>query len=101
VQGLKDYAFVTSLTSTLSSRMVNEARFNFGERRARSSQATGMQLRTILRAPRFIGRELFSPVIRTETRYEFTDNINIVAGNHNFKFGGDAAFVKLTRPRSN
>ena len=43
----------------------------------------------------FIGRELFSPVVRTETRYEFTDNINLVTGNHNFKFGGDIAFVRI------
>src|SRR6185295_5032080 len=43
----------------------------------------------------FIGRELFSPVVRTETRYEFTDNVNLVAGHHNFKFGGDIAFVRI------
>jgi len=91
VQGLKDYAFVTSLTSTLSSRMVNEARFNFGERRATFKSGNGDAVADNMRATAFIGRELFSPVIRTETRYEFTDNINIVAGNHNFKFGGDAA----------
>jgi hypothetical protein len=43
----------------------------------------------------FIGRELFSPVIRTETRYEWTDNLSVVAGNHTFKFGGDFAFVRI------
>src|SRR5882724_2580143 len=97
VQGLKDYAFVTSLTSTLSSRMVNEARFNFGERRATFKSGNGDAVADNIAGTAFIGRELFSPVIRTETRYEFTDNINIVAGNHNFKFGGDAAFVKVDK----
>jgi hypothetical protein len=43
----------------------------------------------------FIGRELFSPVVRTETRYEFTDSVNMVAGNHTMKFGGDVAFVNI------
>jgi outer membrane receptor protein involved in Fe transport len=33
--------------------------------------------------------------VRTETRYEFTDNVNIVAGNHTFKFGGDVAFIRI------
>jgi hypothetical protein len=97
VQGLKDYAFVTSLTSTLSPRMVNEARFNFGERRATFKSANGDAVAANIAGTAFIGRELFSPVIRTETRYEFTDNINIIAGNHNFKFGGDAAFVKVDK----
>ncbi|HEU5132560.1 MAG TPA: TonB-dependent receptor, partial [Pyrinomonadaceae bacterium] len=31
----------------------------------------------------------------TETRYEFTDNVNLVAGSHNFKFGGDIASVRI------
>src|SRR5436190_2403914 len=34
IQKLRDFATVASLTSTLSDRMVNELRFNFGERRA-------------------------------------------------------------------
>jgi hypothetical protein len=43
----------------------------------------------------FFGRELFSPVVRTETRYEYTDNVNYVHGNHTFKFGGDFAFIHV------
>src|SRR5207244_11574933 len=43
----------------------------------------------------FIGRELFSPVVRTETRYEWTDNLNLIRGNHTFKFGGDFAFIRI------
>jgi outer membrane receptor protein involved in Fe transport len=34
-------------------------------------------------------------VVRTETRYEFTDNVNVVYGTHNFKFGGDYAVVRI------
>ncbi|MGH9902405.1 MAG: TonB-dependent receptor domain-containing protein, partial [Pyrinomonadaceae bacterium] len=33
--------------------------------------------------------------IRTENRYQFTDNLNIAAGNHTFKFGGDANFISV------
>ena len=95
IQTLKDYSAVTTLTSTLSNTIVNEARFNFGERRATFKSQNGDAVAFNISGTAFIGRELFSPVLRTETRYEFTDNVNIVAGSHNFKFGGDIAFVRI------
>ena len=75
--------------------MVNELRFNFGERRATFRSQNGEAVAFNISDAAFIGRELFSPVVRTETRYEWTDNLNIVHGNHTFKFGGDAAFVAI------
>jgi len=95
IQKLKDVPFVATLTSTLSPKVVNEARFNFGLRRATFKSQQGDAVAFNISGTAFIGRELFSPVLRTETRFEFTDNINIVAGNHNFKFGGDVAFVRI------
>jgi len=95
IQTLRDFSAVTTLTSTLSTRAINEARFNFGERRATFKSQNGDAVAFNISGTAFIGRELFSPVVRTETRYEFTDNINLVAGNHNFKFGGDIAFVRI------
>ena len=95
IQKLRDFSAVTTLTSTLSSKMVNEARFNFGERRATFKSQNGDAVAFNISGTAFIGRELFSPVVRTETRYEFTDNLNVVSGNHNFKFGGDIAFVNI------
>src|SRR4029079_16834512 len=95
IQTLKDYSAVTTLTSTLSTKVVNEARFNFGERRATFKSQNGDAVAFNISGTAFIGRELFSPVVRSETRYEFTDNINIVSGTHNFKFGGDIAFVRI------
>jgi hypothetical protein len=95
IQKLRDFTFVSSLTSTLSGNMVNELRFNFGERRATFRSGNGEAVAFNISDAAFIGRELFSPVIRTETRYEWTDNLNIVHGNHTFKFGGDAAFVAI------
>ena len=75
--------------------MVNEARFNFGERRAIFTSQNGEAVAFNITGTAFIGRELFSPVVRTETRYEWTDNLSVVAGNHTFKFGGDFAFVRI------
>ncbi|HEX8888053.1 MAG TPA: TonB-dependent receptor [Pyrinomonadaceae bacterium] len=95
VQILRDYSAVTTLNSTVSNTMVNEARFNFGERRAIFKSQNGDAVASNIAGTAFIGRELFSPVVRTETRYEYTDNLNIVAGNHTFKVGGDAAFIRI------
>ena len=95
IQKLKDYSAVVTLASTLSSKMVNELRFNFGERRALFKSQNGDAVAFNISGTAFIGRELFSPVIRTETRYEWTDNINILVGNHTFKFGGDYAAVNI------
>jgi len=95
IQTLRDFSAVTTLTSTLSNNIVNEARFNFGERRATFKSQNGDAVAFNISGAAFIGRELFSPVVRTETRYQFTDNVNLVSGNHNFKFGGDIAFVRI------
>jgi hypothetical protein len=95
IQKLRDMSFVASLTSTLGTNMVNEARFNFGERRATFTSQNKEAVAFNITDTAFIGRELFSPVIRTETRYEWTDNLSVVKGNHSFKFGGDFAFVRI------
>ena len=95
IQTLKDSSAVATLTSTLSNKIVNEGRFNFGLRRATFKSQNGDAVAFNISGVAFAGRELFSPVLRTETRYEFTDNVNLVSGNHNFKFGGDIAFVRI------
>ena len=95
IQTLRDYSAVATLTSTPSDSLINEARFNFGERQATFKSQNGDAVAYNISGTAFIGRELFSPVVRTETRYEFTDNVNLVAGNHSFKFGGDVAFVRI------
>ncbi|PYS81156.1 MAG: hypothetical protein DMF67_17860 [Acidobacteria bacterium] len=95
IQTLRDYSFVTTLNSILSNRVVNEARFNFGQRRATFRSENGDAVAVNIPGTAFFGRELFSPVLRTETRYEYTDNVNYVRGNHTFKFGGDVNFIHV------
>ena len=95
IQTLVDVPVVATLTSTMSRTVVNEARFNFGMRRATFKSQNGDAVAFNISGTAFIGRELFSPVVRSETRFEFTDNLNIVKGNHSFKFGGDVAFVRI------
>jgi hypothetical protein len=95
IQTLKDSAFVTTLTSTLTDSVVNEARFSFSSRRATFTSQNGAATAFNISGTAFTGRELFSPVIRTENRYQWSDSINWVKGNHTFKFGGDANFIAV------
>ncbi len=95
IQKLKDVSAVATLNSTLSNSMVNEFRFNFGERRATFKSQNGDAVAFNISGTAFIGRELFSPVVRTETRYEWTDNLQVVKRSHTFKFGGDIAYIKI------
>jgi hypothetical protein len=95
IQNLRDYSAVATLNSTISNTMVNEARFNFGERRAIFKSQNGDAVAVNINGTAFFGRELFSPVNRTETRYQYTDNLNVVAGNHSLKFGADVNFVRI------
>ena len=95
VQELTDYSFSTQLNSVLAANWANEFKFNFGRRettfRSQNTEAVAFNIS----GAAFIGRELFSPVVRTENRYQFADNINWVAGDHIFKFGGDFSFVDI------
>lgn len=95
IQKLRDFSAVATWLATLSGNVVNELRFNFGERRATFFSQNGDAVASNISGTAFFGRELFSPVVRTETRYEWTDSLNMVAGNHTFKFGGDFAFVRV------
>jgi len=94
IQTLRDTAFVASLASTLSNRLVNEARFSYGRRKATfDSQIPGTAIQVIGAA--FMGSNPFSPVRRTEDRIQLTDTVNYLRGNHTFKFGGDVNFLDV------
>ena len=94
IQTLRDTSFAASLASTISNSVVNEAKFNFGRRKATfDSQIPGAAIQIIGTA--FLGSNPFSPVSRTEKRYQFADNLNYIYGNHTFKFGGDINFIDI------
>ena len=95
IQTLRDLSFAASVTSTLSHTIVNEGRFSFGRRKATfDSQIPGTAIQ--ISGAAFMGSNPFSPVDRTEKRFQFTDNVNFAVGNHNLKFGGDFNFIDIT-----
>ena len=92
---LKDYSFTAGLNSTLGGNAANEFRFSYGRRDTIFRSQNGDAVAFNISGTAFIGRELFSPVDRTETRYQFADNFNYVLGKHTLKFGGDVNFVNI------
>ncbi len=92
---IEDTSISTSLNSVVSANSANEFRFSYGRRDTSFRSQNGDAVSFNISGTAFIGRELFSPVDRTETRYQFANNFNLVAGSHSFKFGADISFVRI------
>jgi hypothetical protein len=94
IQTLRDISFATSVASTLSNSVVNEARFSYGRRKATfDSQIPGTAIQ--IPGAAYMGSNPFSPVNRSEERFQFGDNVNLIWGKHTFKFGGDINFIDV------
>ncbi|MEZ5427302.1 MAG: TonB-dependent receptor [Pyrinomonadaceae bacterium] len=95
IQELKDTSFTAGLNTIIGANMANEFRFNFGQRDTTFRSQNGEAVAFNISGTAFIGRELFSPVDRTERRFQFADNLNYVLGDHTFKFGVDFNFIEI------
>src|SRR4029078_2486468 len=89
ITDIKDYSFTAGLNSTVTNSTANEFRFSYGRRDTSFRSQNGGAVAFNISGTAFIGRELFSPVDRTENRYQVLDNFNWVLGSHTFKFGGE------------
>jgi hypothetical protein len=95
VQRFRDWSALVGLNSTLSSRIVNEANFNFGRRSAAFRSQNNDAVAFNISGTAFIGRELFSPVKRVESRYQIRDTVSWSLGKHLIKFGGDVNWINV------
>jgi hypothetical protein len=95
ITDVKDTSVTVGLNTTLSGTTANEFRFQYGRRDTTFKSQQGDAVAFNISGTAFIGRELFSPVDRTEHRVQLADNYNWVYGNHAFKFGGDINFIKI------
>lgn len=83
--------FAVSLTSTLTTSLLNVARFTYlrdnepGQANSPNAEATVRQGGTVLT----IGRNFFSPRFTNIKRGEWSDTLSYVRGRHVFKFGGN------------
>jgi hypothetical protein len=95
ITNIKDYSLSAGLNTTVSATMANEFYFSYGRRDTSFRSQNGDAVSFNISGTAFIGRELFSPVDRTEDRVQIRDNFNIVWGNHTVKLGGDWNWVKI------
>jgi hypothetical protein len=95
ITDIKDYSFSTGLNSTLSGTTANEFRFSWGRRKTSFRSQNGDAVAFNISGTAFIGRELFSPVDRSENRIQIVDNFNWVLGSHTLKMGADFNWVNI------
>lgn len=92
IQDLKDTSFGVAVTSILPMNLINEAYFNYGRRKAKfDSQIPSVAMQ--IAGTGFIGSNPFSPVDRTENRYQIRDNMTWAGHSHTVKFGADFNWV--------
>jgi hypothetical protein len=95
ITNIKDYSFTAGLSSNITALTSNEFRFSYGRRNTGFRSQNGDAVAYNISGTAFIGRELFSPVQRTENRLQIADNYSWVAGDHTLKFGLDMNWVDI------
>jgi hypothetical protein len=94
IQRIRDTSVGLSLSSVLPHNLVNEAFVNYGRRLAKFDSQVPSVAHQIA-GTGFIGSNPFSPVDRSENRYQLRDNLTWAAGDHIFKFGGDVNWIDI------
>lgn len=94
IQKLRDASLAVSLSSILPNNVVNDAYFNFG-RRAATFDSQVPSVAHQIAGTGFIGSNPFSPVDRTEERFQLRNNLTIAAGSHILKFGADFNWIDV------
>ncbi|MEW6734413.1 MAG: carboxypeptidase regulatory-like domain-containing protein [Acidobacteriota bacterium] len=95
---VKTDTVTANATTVVTSRLINEARFNFS-RDKEPGQANSDNPEAIIRLGAVtvlqIGRNNFSPRETTIKRYQLLDSISYTAGTHALKFGIDINIEKI------
>src|SRR5215469_9911117 len=89
---LRDQSLVGSLTSTFSSHLVNEMRFQYGHRTFDFPTVTTQPHLEVLNTFT-AGVNRGNPDFYQESRTEIVDNVNWQRGKHTVAFGGDFSHV--------
>ena len=95
-------AFIAQLVTTFTPTLLNEFRFQWAkEERPRFYDGPDLPDTTIGTFDGSIsyrfGRPFFLPVPSDDTRFQFTDNITVVTGNHITKFGADINRTRVSQ----
>ena len=98
-QTYRDVTGVVQETWTIGSNRVNQLLFQYARRGldySFSSAPGGSDPAVNIPGFAFFGREPYSYIQRTETRFQFTDNFAWTLGRHDTKFGVDVNYIPLS-----
>lgn len=95
IQDLRDTSVGLSLASVLPNNLINEAFVNYGRRLAKFDSQVPSVAHQIA-GTGFIGSNPFSPVDRSENRFQLRDNLTWAVGNHVIKVGGDVNWIDIS-----
>jgi Carboxypeptidase regulatory-like domain len=98
VQQYRDVSATFQHDTTLSDTAFNEFRFQFARRGLHfgySELPGGSDIGVNIPGYAYFGREPYSTVDRIERRFEGTDDVTLIRGNHTIKFGADYNLVQL------
>ncbi|MBI3949380.1 MAG: hypothetical protein HY314_02865 [Acidobacteria bacterium] len=93
-----------SLTSTITSRLVNDLRFQYArdkEPGQANSDRPEAEIRQAGNVVLTIGRNNFSPRETTIRRFQVRDTVSYVAGNHSLKLGFDVITDRINLDKNN
>jgi hypothetical protein len=95
-------SFIGQLVTNFTSNLLNEFRFQWAkEERPRFYDGPDLPDTTIGTFDGSIsyrfGRPFFLPVPSDDIRFQFTDNVTFISGNHTVKFGADINRVKVSQ----
>jgi hypothetical protein len=89
----RDLAYVGSWTRLISTRMLNEVRFQYSDTMFRlDTRNPGAY--TIMRPSSMSGKYNFAPQGATERHWQLVDNLSFDRGNHRLKFGAEFRRIK-------
>jgi len=98
-QTYRDLAIVAQDTATIGNDKVNDFRFQYARRGLSYFYNTavpgGSDPAVNIPGFAYFGREPYSYIQRTETRYQFSDNLSWSIGSHNTKLGADFNYIPL------
>jgi hypothetical protein len=92
---IQDYSGAFADTHFFTPRAVNEFRFQFARRHYDVLPADAFGPEITINGVVELGRQFFLPSKRIEKRWQWLDNMTLVAGRHEIKFGGDLNYIPL------
>jgi len=90
---IQDYAGVFGESHFFGPRLVNEFRFQFANRDYNALPADRFGPEITINGVAALGRDFYLPSKRNEKRWQWLDNMTIVLGRHEVKFGADVHYI--------